>query len=315
MNFKDKYIKYKKKYIYLKKLLQQSDNNSNIIEHLNLDNSIDGGGCGWSSSKKLSYNTSSKITKPWNTNSNLLYIALVISQKSEVGEEIDRRTISVSGKSAYLSYGSGKLISPHISLLQIHIKENSILDCNFKSKLQDIGNKVMQIYLDTFTDITIHSSYNEYALLGKFLTRNYNDNEPHRQLLDKAKKAQTKFREKLNNYIFKDLLKKQLEDFYILKYIPIQGSSGQIFDHYFENSEKYPNSILAEGSYFTDSWTPHVSLFKTTDLGLVNRFRIAAGTYNMSYINLWGKQGTSLPPSLSYIYIAYAGQSLWIPFT
>ena len=304
MNFKEKYIKYKKKYIYLKKLLQQSNHNS-----------INGGGCDWSSPVKASPITSSNITKPWNANSNLLYIALVISKKSEVGIEIEARTSKVSGNSAFISYGSGKLISPHISLLQIYIKENSFLDNHFKSALQHIGNKVMQIYLETFKDITIHSSYDEYAILGKFLTRNYNDNNPNRQLLDKAKKAQTYFRNKLNNYIFEEILVEQLTNIYIGTFKPFQGGSGQMFEHYCIKSQTYPDSILAEGTYFTDGWNPHVSLFRTTDIGLVKKFRSAAGYHNMSYINLWGTQGTILPPSLSHIYISYDGQSFWIPFT
>ncbi len=314
MNFKDKYIKYKKKYIYLKKLLQQSDYNSNIIEDLNLDNSINGGGCDWSSPVKESPITSSNITKPWNANSNLLYIALVISKTSEVGIEIDARTLKVSRQSAFISYGSGKLlISPHISLLQIYIKENDFLDKHFKSALQHIGNKVMQIYLETFKNITIHSSYGEYEILGKFLTRNYNDNTDARKLLDNAKEAQKNFRVELNNYLFTELLKEQLTDISMEKHPPFQG--GQMFDHYFKIPQTYPNSILAEGSYFTDGWTPHVSLFRTTDIGLVQKFKKAAGSHNMSYINLWGKQQTSLPPSLSYIYVSYDGQSVWIPFT
>jgi hypothetical protein len=307
MNFKEKYIKYKKKYIYLKKLLQQSNHNS-----------INGGGCDWSSAVKASPITSSNIIKPWNANSNLLYIALVISKTSEVGLEIETRTFIVSKKSAFISYGLGKLISPHISLLQIYIKENDCLDLYLKTKLQDIGTKVMQIYLDTFTNITIHSSYGEYAILGKFLTRNYNDNDPNRQLLDKAKKAQTDFRNKLNNYIFEEILKEQLTNIGTFK--PFQGGSGQMFEHYCKKSQTYPDSILAEGTYFTDDWNPHVSLFRTIDKEtidkeLVQKFKNAAGSRNMSYINLWGKQGTSLPPSLSYIYVSYDGQSVWIPFT
>ena len=107
----------------------------------------------------------------------------------------------------------------------------------------------------------------------------------------------------------------QLTNIYIGTFKPFQGGSGQMFEHYCKKSLKYPDSILAEGTYFTDGWTPHVSLFKTTDIGLVQQFRSAAGSHNMSYINLWGKQGTIFPSSLSYIYVSYNGQSFWIPFT
>jgi hypothetical protein len=262
------------------------------------------------------------ITKPWSTNSNLLYIAVVIDRTSDVGLEIEHR-ISATGHTAYSKYGSGKLHCPHISILQIFIKEGTNFDDWIKSNLKSISDKIVELYKSMF-ERQIHSQYDHYENLGGWCVRSYDDDKSPNNLLSTVKNTQTDFRKKINNYLLLTYLGFASNQYH--KYIQEQSnidpfsplSSTQKFIHF--NIKPSTESIMAEGSYFTDDWAPHVSLLKTNDTNYHDEFKSkASGSRNMSWINLWGSAknivigGAPRKGTISYIFVSYAGVNNWLP--
>jgi hypothetical protein len=77
---------------------------------------------------------------------------------------------------------------------------------------------------------------------------------------------------------------------------------------------------MAEGSFVTDRWEPHVSLLKTANTNYSDDFKSKASGRNMSWISLWGSKETKLcndganrNGTIGYIFVSYAGNNIWIP--
>jgi hypothetical protein len=265
--------------------------------------------------------SASTITKPWSTDSNLLYIAAVIDINSDVGKEIEYRT-NATGNKAYSKYGSGKLHCPHISILQIFVKELTRFDFWIKTNLKNISDKIVELYKNMFIN-QIHSEYDHYDNLGGWCVRNYDDDDNPKKMLSNAKNIQTNFRNRVNNYLlttytrspsntYSKIIQEQPN---IPPYSP--SSSVQTFIHFSIRPAK--DSIMAEGTFFTDKWAPHVSLLKTTNINYQEDFKSKASSVrNMSWISLWGSKqninidGKSRKGTISYIFVSYAGDNYWI---
>jgi hypothetical protein len=285
MNYEQKYLKYKKKY---------SD----------LQNEIQHGGV---------------ITKPWSTDSNLFYIAVVIDPMSSAGKEINHRTNST----AYLQYGSGKLHCPHITLLQIFIKKSTPFEFWIRHNLHLIYPVIQRLYIRSFGDKQIHSAVGHYDNLGDWCVRKYDDNSKPALLLDNIKEAQATFRRDINNYLLLASINKfgQVGQSF-LDYITVERDKDPISP--MPNPQKFihysyipsTDSVMAEGSFVTDKWEPHVSLQKTIDpKKFIKDFTSSTGTNNMSWISLWGSQTTvnGHEGSIGSIFVSYAGVDHWIP--
>ena len=289
MNYEEKYLKYKEKYNNLKNLVQKGGD----------------------------------ITRPWDTNSNLLYIAAVIDINSDVGKEIEHRS-TATGNKAYSKYGSGKLHCPHISLLQIFIKESTDLDNWIKTDLDKLLPEIIKMYNESFDDIQIHSSLGHYNNLGGWCVRNYDDNTEPDFLLDNIKIRQQDFRRDINYYLLLAFIKKLGQPFKdnitVVKNLDPHSpsSSEQKFTHF--SIKPSTDTVMAEGSFVTDRWDPHVSLLKTTNTNYQDDFKSKASGINMSWISLWGSKetkvcsdGVNRNGTIGYIFVSYAGNNIWIP--
>jgi hypothetical protein len=169
----------------------------------------------------------------------------------------------------------------------------------------------------------IHSEYDHYDNLGGWCVRNYDDDDNPKKMLSNAKNIQTNFRNRVNNYLlttytrspsntYSKIIQEQPN---IPPYSP--SSSVQTFIHFSIRPAK--DSIMAEGTFFTDKWAPHVSLLKTTNINYQEDFKSKASSVrNMSWISLWGSKqninidGKSRKGTISYIFVSYAGDNYWI---
>jgi hypothetical protein len=302
---KKKYLKYKQKYNNLKIFLQK-------------------GG----------------LNKPWTTDSQLLYIALVVDPKSEVGEVIEHRTKGAIKRKAFSNYGSGNLKAPHLSLLQIYIPDKSNLDEFIRGNLQIIYDIIKLSFMNNLNKLTIHSALGQYAKLGNFLTRHYNDTT--KDMYQTIKQRQTAFRIAIESFLLTQIppVLTQIGQTFATRFnietgiAPTQGKGS--YTHYSQYDEKYPNSVMAENDHSTTSWEPHITLFPMPVTPVTGEDAVAEQekldkdtidtftkqglpehlpTANMSYLNLW-KNTTShngYQGSFSHIFVSYGGIHHWIP--
>ena len=299
-----KYLKYKKKYNNLKIFLQK-------------------GG----------------FDRPWEGNSQLLYIALVISPDSSAGLEIEHRTHATTGLSAFSSHGNGPLRSPHLTLLQLYIPVSSQIDNLITNNLRMINMIIEFSFFNHINGLTIHSELDAYAKLGRYLTRLY-DGQP---FMTTILQRQTDFRIAIESLLLTQITPTQQQraqnGLYNMQsgIPPTNLPSTKLFTHYSEVGQAWPNSIMALDQYSTTNWQPHISLTdipvpKGTEPAEQDAARIAAtpqlifdfkrhisprgpGQTIMSYINLWGypRQLNQNIGSLSHIFVSYRGIHHWIP--
>jgi hypothetical protein len=150
MDYKQKYLKYKQKYIVLQ----------NIIYHTRLLS----GGAG--------------PILPWfPMRSNQLYIEAVIDNNSHLGKEISTRLTKIGVINQEL----------HISLLEILIPEmrqnvgpggsqDNKIDLYIKAFIQTVlKNNIKDIYNNTLGNLLAYSAKDNYECYGKFFVRKYDD--------------------------------------------------------------------------------------------------------------------------------------------
>jgi hypothetical protein len=273
-----------------------------------------------------------QFTMPWNQSSNVLYIALPIDINSHLGKEIDTRIRIVSGSSPF-GPTSGIIKTPHVSLLSIFIKNGSILDnflknqSNFNSLAQNITASFKNNIVTN--SLQLHSDKGHYEILGKWLTRAFDDTI-YLQIL---KNHYIDFKKNVNYLLLNNVKNFPVAQF--TNFINTQqninphqianNSPPQTFTHYSINPNTFPNSETAISSFFTDNFLPHISLMFSTDPKNIPRIQ-AAGLRNgiqhpMSYLNLWGSQdkknvpGVAAPMngSISHVYVAYDNKQSWTP--
>ena len=288
--YEEKYLKYKTKYNNLKIFLQK-------------------GG----------------VDYPWAINSNLLYIALVISPNSVAGREIDTRTNRTIGSTAFINHGNGRLQSPHISLLQINVPVatniTQPLD-NFIGQNRNLVHNIIQLSFQlSLNGISIHSERGVgYSQLGPFITRLYNDNT--RGLYNNVRQLQTAFRIAIESFLLRELHQTPIniqQNIPINRSIPLPplGHTPSPHTHYSVGGG-YPNSAMSINDYSTTGWQPHISLFRVAAAApqtLIRNFQLNDNGGNMSHINFWapGTQINGHTGSLSHIYVEYNRIPHWIP--
>jgi hypothetical protein len=272
------------------------------------------------------------FTMPWSQASNVLYIALPIDPNSLIGREIDTRVRIVSGLSPF-GPTNGKIKTPHVSLLSIFIKNGSILDnflknqSNFNSFVQNIVTSFKN-YIIT-NPLQLHSDKGEYKILGKWLTRAFNDPK----YLQMIKTPYTDFMNNVNYLLLNNVKNFPVAQFtnfintqqYINPYQIANNSPPQTFTHYSIIPKTIPNSETAISSFFTDNFLPHISLMFSTDTANIKKIQNAGErngkNYPMSYINLWRSQDQKNVPgiaaaingSISHVYVAYDNFQSWTP--
>jgi len=265
------------------------------------------------------------FVQPWPTASRLLFIALPIEEVSDIGIELKSRITQVLGSNPFKNgIGNvGKLDSPHVSLLTIHIKIGSGIDTYLSNprNLASFTNDVKNLFVTNFSlssaaPIQLHSPLGVYQQFGKWIARIYDDpayltNVKSNNFEPFRKDVGYNLLSQINRFLqtnFTTIINTQ-------KALPQHsGPAGQpvnTFTHYSIRPNAYPNSEMCISSYSTN-WQPHVSLTKTNDPTFVPRFRAATSGRAMSYINLW-KYGIakqipgvgSKSGSITYIYCTY----------
>ena len=261
------------------------------------------------------------FSQPWYPRtSKSLFIALPIERTSQIGIEIENRTIQVLGTSPYTTSPGSRLNDPHVSLLQIYIPDGSKLDTHLsnQAKLDNFMNEVKNIFIYSFKiddnkPLQLHSPLGDYEFLGKWLTRVFDDSTYLNTI-------------KANNYnVFMDsiiltllrIIDPSLSMVNFNQKINIYSNAlgklrtPQTFTHFSINQ---PDSEFCISSFYTN-WKPHVSLAISSNKPDIASFQQAASGKSMSFVNLWRSitpktvitqvRPLSLQGSIKSIYGAY----------
>jgi hypothetical protein len=273
---------------------------------------------------------------PWDTDSNMLYISLVISPKSNIGQTIHSRCIRMGIPSPFGDYDgrdfkpSGVLLFPHLSFLQLFIKKDSNIDIGLSANLHDIVEQIKLLFEDKFRNSQIHSKYGEYETLGQWITRVYVD-EPYMTSITGLYNV---FLKDITNIlpIYSGIPELSVKEHGIRPAkLPAKLQISpylQTFTHYSTDIHRYPKSELAIGSYYTN-WKPHISIINTNNIGgkipadFIEEFKHASDGTPMGWFNLWsinkknpidigGGRIQRLTGSISHLYISYSGQNIYV---
>lgn len=273
-------------------------------------------------------------TRPWDSDSKILYIALPIAQKSDIGKEIHSRFCKMGVPSPFTNFTtSTRLTSPHISLFQLYIPTDSNLDelLSNPENFANIASIITDLFKDTFRineseSLQLHSQLGDYKMLSSWLARTYVDDK---YLPKVVEHNYTPFRVQLRHILLKNLhdfppgqftskITEEVEEVEeVVQAVHYASGSRHIpFTHYSRSPHRYPSSEMAIPSYYIESWTPHISLSligkDTNPEDFITKIKDAA-TNAMSYINLWPVDKKKTIPeirqnrqgSLEYIYCTY----------
>lgn len=286
-----------------------------------------------------------KYYEPWATkNSKSLFVALVISPKTQVGKEIYRRLntmrlVGQNDKQIYSTYNSrtntyrpsGFLLDPHLTLFSLAIPENGSLDALFKSDLNSIVDDIKIMYN---TDIAkpakqLYSAMGNYGQMGNWITRNYIDYDPRINQF-----SGTNFSNFLGNVkqmIFsyelikkKDVVESMDHDYKRAPSIP--KAKIPKFTHIYSayGAPNTENSYMAISSFTTD-FKPHISIANVNKLEgmnvdtFIDNFKKASAFpspgSSLSFLNLWSDSTThgKFPGNISHIYVSYDKQHIYLP--
>ena len=273
------------------------------------------------------------FTRPWENESKILYIALPIAQSSQIGTEIETRFRNMKEKSPFTNFDTRiKLTCPHISLFQLYIPSGSDLDdllSNQEFFFDNIANTIKKLFIKTFKiddsdSLQLHSELGDYKMLGSWIARTYVDKMYLPQVVNNN---YTPFRDQLGHILLGNLQSFPLDQFTskIKKEVKQadhykSGSKELPFTHYSMSPNMYPKSEMAVPSYYSESWTPHISLIgnHSDPTDFITNFQNAAKK-PMSFINLWSVHKIKMISeigeqhgSLEYIYCSYGKQFIYI---
>lgn len=271
-------------------------------------------------SRHASAAPSIKIAKPWGANEQLLFIALVISQNSALGRVIDGITKKVLGGTAYKNklndgklLANQKLLSPHITLLSINIRPDSVIDKTLLEGNFQLLSTCLKCAVEDnlmFNNINfapqLHSVDGQYKKLGNWIAIMFDDMSYYN------KDVFTKCKNDILNYV---TFPNKLTSGPKMK-PAIQGTNATTFTHYTNTSN---NSEMAISEFYSDEWMPHISLDRSDHF---DKFSESQAPDEMSWVNLWSSQlsktGKNVsggqPGSISHLYVSYKDKSFFIPF-
>ena len=247
---------------------------------------------------------------PWGikTESKLLFIALPISENSQIGREIYKQL----GLESNIQHTS-VLSSPHITLFTAYIKKGSNLDIllsnstNFNRIVKIIKNIFKKLFdvENTSSTYQLHSPYNNYKQLNRWVARMYDDNTHN--LLSTTRSLQNAFIESVKQVLLGTEIETEKK---IPDYIPSDMIGIKPF--IFLNSE-----MAISPYYIGDDWEPHISLKKVDNIDdmtdTIERIKHNTSGQHMGWLNLWKVNTPKFIPtirkplngSLEYIFISY----------
>jgi hypothetical protein len=259
---------------------------------------------------------SAPFPKPWvNVNSNILFVALVISQDSALGEKITE--INTIRNIAYFEPTGNALNQPHISLLNVYIPElesdalHSILNSNkgFEHIAYKIKELVKTYIIKPPYNSVLRSTNNKYEHFGNFVVKKYTDNtrgDFSRFLNEYYTPFKTEFVAFLSALLHgASLSVSSCYPAYFPKHKPVQ-----VFRHYSVNkSSPIKSSDFAISKYFEDDLKPHISLYKSSYEEDRNDFIEGLKKRDLEVLN----EVELSPHVISSVYISYNGFWINIP--
>ena len=244
----------------------------------------------------------SKYIKPWNNESKIIYIALLIDPSSKLGQEIKK----IYDKSPFqLNYDLDDfLTSPHITLLQIFILKGTMLDLFFSDmdNLKSFTLNVQKMFYKTFiNNPQLFSKAGKYEKYGKFTTRVYNNKS---QLTLFKKNNYEPFKNKVYELLFNIMGKRKKKIFIPNKSVSnTSRNTKETFSHFLIDNKKNPNTGFAISSFYGKDFIPHIALSKiseTNDKIFIKK---------KSSVNLWSSNGDG---SISYICVSYNKKHIYL---
>jgi hypothetical protein len=183
----------------------------------------------------------------------VLNIAAAIHPNSILGKTIETKSLQYLGKTAF-NIENGPLKRPHVSLLQIFVKNGTNLNIQLRKKnvLDEFANKIVHIYKNTLYNRSLKSKSNDYVSFGTHIARRYNKENQQETFRNECNK--TLFEIQQNKLMTKQDFISEInidDDIPPFLYDNNGGTIGQKYTHYSIKPEFYPNSIFAEGDFYT----------------------------------------------------------------
>jgi hypothetical protein len=336
MDYLEKYLKYKNKYLELK--YQYGGGDEIVLP----DECI----------RKPIPIQKKKYSEPWSEKkSKLLFIALTISDKSSLGKEIEQRSISMGLESPYntkstdignehnkfkLIRKSGKFISkskegrlviPHVTLLQVRIKKDSVLDNYLRTtKNYTAFAKITKAeFLNNYTvsnsakPLQLYSNPENYKILRDWFAIVYNQYIPvdlsnnidsyRNKIINELLKINYNKSNKGDNYKNNEVTQTKLNEI---------GNGPTIqFTHFKVKQVKDANIAVSD---FYMNLEPHISLCKISQNKTLENLKQEfqrGKSVEMSYVNLWPQNikkkvnKIDQEGSLEYLFFAYGDYSMY----
>ena len=258
----------------------------------------------------------------------ILYIAVTISPNSKIGEEYNSIIKTITNQKVF-DNSTSTIITPHISLLQINIPINSLLDIylsnehNLKLFIKEVS-LLFKYYFkinDKNIYIQLYSDKNDYDIINDWFVRKYNNwlcTALHTKFLKHISlNLLNKIHNELNNHNFKNLI--NIKKNQLLLNISSQTSMPRFTNYLFKSTQNQDQLEMSIPSYYT-LWNPCVSII--TKSLYSEKFKNEIIKSN-NYINLWqdtiNKEIPNTPPiphqlgSLKYIYGSYNSINFYTP--
>ena len=257
VNFKDKYLKYKKKYLEL------------------CNNMIGGAAAG---KGQQNYNSKVPVFEQNGINNTAsIYIAVAIDVKSNIGKAIKERTMAtVKQMPNYTCTPAFSHIPPHNVLLEPHVTlfeftfdasthYGQIITKDFTSGTNKIAQIIKDCFDNTLKNSLLVSNPSEYNILGSYFVRIY----------DFDANEYKKFKECVRENIFKSFggdikyaqnVGPKIKNHYIPIKVPskLPGFKPKEY-YYFKYTDKkgiYKLNYAIDAYFFGDGWKPHISLIR-----------------------------------------------------
>lgn len=249
------------------------------------------------------------VRKPWpNIESNILFTALVISEKSDIGLRI-KSLSALAGVNSYTSEMGESLTIPHITLLRIFMPNKNPHNGYFNS---DKGfKKTTEIIFDCVKKhimnkgIVLEAKNNIYMQFDTSVVKKFAYEKGHSHFIYKIYKP---FREDVINSLSKLTSQDKVTSMKCYPELLDPANPNELFTHYTTDKSNKTSGFAVE-KRFIHNFNPHISIIKSTDKAyredFINQIK-SKDSLDINRVELSSKD-------ISYVFVSYMGKWAYIP--